>query len=88
MRAIILSASAATLIGLTMGMSATPASAYVYYPWCAHYGGKGGGGAANCGFVTREQCMATVSGSQGTCEMNPFGPPTAQTRKRRASRDY
>jgi hypothetical protein len=28
------------------------------YPWCAVYGGRGGGGT-NCGFLTIEQCRAT-----------------------------
>ena len=39
------------------------------YPWCAYYS-TGDGNATNCGFVTREQCMATVSGIGGHCEPN------------------
>lgn len=43
------------------------------YKWCAQYAGDGdGGGGRNCGFVTREQCMATVSGIGGYCEPNQF----------------
>ena len=38
------------------------------YPWCAQYTVPAG--ARNCGFVTREQCMATVSGAGGYCERN------------------
>ena len=49
------------------------------YPWCANYGG-GEGGGINCGFTTREQCMATVSGIGGFCEVNtqyqPAAPPS------------
>jgi hypothetical protein len=41
------------------------------YKWCAQYGGRGDGGR-NCGFVTWEQCMATVSGIGGFCERNLF----------------
>jgi Protein of unknown function (DUF3551) len=39
------------------------------YPWCAYYN-TGDGGGTNCGFVTREQCMVTVSGIGGHCEPN------------------
>jgi len=38
------------------------------YPWCAQY--KGLGGATNCGFVSFEQCLATVSGIGGFCMQN------------------
>ncbi len=44
------------------------------YPWCAVYGGRGGGGT-NCGFSTWQQCMATVSGIGGLCEPNQFYNP-------------
>lgn len=39
------------------------------YPWCAYYG-TGDGNGTNCGFVTRDQCMATVSGIGGYCDRN------------------
>jgi Protein of unknown function (DUF3551) len=39
------------------------------YPWCAYYS-TGDGNGTNCGFVTREQCLATVSGIGGHCEPN------------------
>ena len=45
------------------------------YPWCAVYGGGfNGTGASNCGFVTIEQCRATVSGLGGFCATNPMYP--------------
>jgi Protein of unknown function (DUF3551) len=45
------------------------------YPWCAVY--DVGGSASNCGFVTRDQCMATVSGIGGFCQLNDwYRPPT------------
>ena len=55
------------------------------YKWCAVYGN--GYGGSNCGFVTIEQCRATVSGIGGFCEPNQFytGPdktPAKRSRKR------
>jgi hypothetical protein len=47
----------------------SPASASEY-PWCAYYTGRDGG-ATNCGFVTYQQCMATISGIGGNCQPNP-----------------
>jgi hypothetical protein len=52
-------------------MTASPAHAEVYYPWCAYYSGRDGGGATNCGFVSWSQCMATVSGIGGYCGPSP-----------------
>jgi hypothetical protein len=56
------------------------------YPWCAQYSGGRSGGGRNCGFVTLEQCRATVSGMGGFCEQNLFytGPaerPAKHARK-------
>jgi hypothetical protein len=52
------------------------------YKWCAVYGGKGGGGT-NCGFVTIEQCRATIFGMGGFCEPNQFytGPDKGPAKK-------
>jgi hypothetical protein len=55
------------------------------YPWCAVY--DVGDAAYNCGFVSREQCMATVSGIGGFCSVNtqyvaPVMHPTPKARKR------
>jgi hypothetical protein len=44
------------------------------YAWCAEYSG-GRGGSTNCGFVTLQQCQATVSGIGGFCRENLFPPP-------------
>ena len=44
------------------------------YPWCAVL--NMGDAAYNCGFVSREQCMATVSGIGGFCNANTqYVPP-------------
>jgi hypothetical protein len=91
MRKLVLSAMAAAVV-LSFPATFTPfapvqkAEAMVIYQWCAYYGGRGGsGGAANCGFVTRAQCMATVSGTQGFCDVNPWWqdpPPSARRAKK------
>jgi hypothetical protein len=41
------------------------------YRWCAEYSGRMGG-SSNCGFVTLQQCQATVSGIGGFCVRNQF----------------
>jgi hypothetical protein len=41
------------------------------YKWCAQYGSAGMGGR-NCGFISFQQCQATVSGAGGFCERNAF----------------
>jgi hypothetical protein len=64
-----------------------PAEAAIIYPWCAHYGGRSGGGVS-CGSSTFAQCMATVSGMGGGCEMNPIyePPPSLPVRKQKRAR--
>jgi len=66
----------------------TPAQADPY-KWCAVYDGDMGG-ATNCGFVTLDQCRATVSGIGGFCAPNnfytgPSEPPARRVRKARKS---
>jgi hypothetical protein len=39
-------------------------------PWCAQYSMQGG--ATNCGFYSFQQCMQTVRGIGGFCNLNPF----------------
>jgi hypothetical protein len=57
------------------------------YPWCAYYGSTHDGGT-NCGFVTFQQCLDTVSGIGGFCNVNtqyqpPPGPHPPTSVKRR-----
>lgn len=66
---LIVFAAAATLTAFAVPQ----AKAEIEYPWCAIYGGRGGGGT-NCGFSTLQQCMATISGIGGSCERNPMYP--------------
>lgn len=40
------------------------------YKWCA----VNGGGGTNCGFVTVEQCRASISGVGGSCEPKQIVP--------------
>jgi hypothetical protein len=57
------------------------------YLWCAEYGGTPSG-PTNCGFVTFQQCLDTISGIGGSCVRNntyqpPPGPhPSRKVRKR------
>jgi hypothetical protein len=48
---------------------------YDPYPWCAEYWDGRGGGGTDCGFLTIEQCRASVSGVGGSCEPNQFYNP-------------
>jgi len=58
------------------------------YPWCAYYGGKEGGGT-NCGFTTFQQCLDTVSGIGGSCNVNTqYQPPPGPRPPTRLQRRY
>jgi Protein of unknown function (DUF3551) len=75
---------------LTAALMPSRAGAYVMpfdpYPWCAVYSGDGAGGT-NCGFLTIEQCRATVSGIGGFCAPNQFyNPGRPAERARRPAR--
>jgi hypothetical protein len=56
----------ASLFSLIAVSAAAPAQADPY-PWCAQYGGFGGGGVESCYYMTLEQCRASVSGIGGWC---------------------
>ncbi len=64
MRNIAISALFAIL--LATPLASTPAAAREY-PWCARYDWT----TTNCGFVSFQQCLATISGIGGRCEQNP-----------------
>jgi hypothetical protein len=70
----IIAALALSLVGLAATSGA--AHAEITYPWCAQYSGSNLGGGRNCGFWTFEQCMATVSGIGGFCEVNTMYRPS------------
>lgn len=78
-------AALVALTGLTLA-AGSPAKAQ-NYPWCAYYSGGDTGGGTNCGFTTFAQCMTTVSGIGGMCQLNtqyvpPAGPPRLHARVR------
>lgn len=76
----------ATLVILTLlatpTISATTAArAEVQYPWCAEY--RAPIGATNCGFMTYQQCLDTISGVGGICIRNAaYRPPAKRNRSR------
>jgi len=77
---------AALTVALPVTLSNAPANALPYdpYPWCADYSAGNGGGGTNCGFLTIEQCRATVSGIGGFCVPNQFyNPGPGHTRSAR-----
>lgn len=76
----IVTATAATLVAT----SAYAQKPYDPYRWCAVYSGRGGG-ATNCGFITLQQCRATVSGIGGFCQPNPFYNPGKSRPSKRQS---
>ena len=51
------------------------------YKWCAVYGAYA---ATNCGFITIEQCRATISGAGGSCMPNQFYTGPSKTHAKRA----
>ena len=72
------------VIAIALGIAASGiiphgASAQTRYPWCAYYDAW----SYNCGFVTFQQCLATISGVGGACRPNPYGPPAANSTGRR-----
>jgi hypothetical protein len=90
MRALVWAACALLIAALMPGGNAGPARAEIVYPWCGNFsGGEGGVGAPNCGFTSFEQCMAAVSGNQGTCSVNPLWvPPDQRGQLRRSATVY
>jgi len=52
-----------------------------------HAPGNKGFGATNCGFLTIEQCRATVSGVGGTCVRNQFYNPRQSAKDARKQRE-
>ncbi len=62
-------------------LSMAPAEAQAReYPWCARYDWT----TSNCGFVSFQQCLATIQGIGGRCEQNPrYVPPPPRRRPQR-----
>ncbi len=79
----------AILAGMTLAALAIASPAQAQnYPWCAQYSGKNGGGM-NCGFVSFDQCMATVRGMGGFCmQNNTYVPPAGPRPAHRAAHHH
>ena len=59
------------IVAITLRATATEAK---NYPWCAIYKG----GVMNCGFMTFQQCLATVSEAGFCTQNNTYQPPQDQ----------
>ncbi|CAL8980624.1 hypothetical protein RHODGE_RHODGE_01298 [Rhodoplanes serenus] len=68
-----LAVTAALDVAAAAGPRSQPAPAAPVWPWCAEYDMEGA--VVNCGFATREQCLATVSGVGGGCRPNRAAMP-------------
>ena len=74
--------STIVLATIAASMMATSAAQADQYKWCAVYAGRDYE-ATNCGFVTYQQCLNTISGVGGYCVLNQFYTgPAVQPRKR------
>jgi hypothetical protein len=60
---------AAAVIGMAV-LSGTDQAKAQNYPWCAIVE-IGVGQAENCGFVSLQQCQATIHSQGGFCQRNP-----------------
>jgi Protein of unknown function (DUF3551) len=86
MRKVMLAMLALTAIGVGSTAGSAPAAAYDY-PWCAQ--GRGFGIPGDCSYQTYGQCMASASGRNLYCNINPrvaFGQQ--QPRRGRFYREY
>jgi hypothetical protein len=65
---------------LVMGLLDSGPAQAREYPWCARYDWT----TTNCGFVSFQQCLATIYGIGGRCEPNPFykGAPPRKRKSR------
>jgi hypothetical protein len=72
----------AALVTIPAVLTQTPARA----DWCAQY--SGGGGGENCGFLTFEQCQASVSGIGGFCRPSQYNPGYASAGRGNKKRRY
>ena len=68
----------AAIAGISTGAEAQT------YPWCAIYSK----GCNSCSFVTRDQCMADVSGIGGFCDPNPQYHPAAAPIRQKSHAHY
>jgi hypothetical protein len=87
MRMLMLAMLALTAVGAGTMTYSAPAAAFDY-PWCAQ--GRGVGIPGDCMYQTYAQCMASASGRNLYCNVNPrvaFGQ-LPEPRRRRTHRNY
>lgn len=70
---------ALALLGTTAVLLAPQPAQAREYPWCARYDWT----TYNCGFVSFQQCLATIMGGGGRCEPNPRYVPTQTSGKKK-----
>jgi hypothetical protein len=80
-------AVAVAALAFAVSLGAGNAKAEVEYPWCAAYTGPARG-VVTCGYVSWQQCMATVHGVGGFCQMNPRFIAAPDEPRRRRVRPY
>ena len=88
MRKTILTFAALWAVAIAAMATAGPAAAYDY-PWCAQ--GRGVGIPGDCSYRTYGQCMASASGRNLYCNVNPrvaFGQLPRRGRVYDPYRDY
>jgi hypothetical protein len=78
MKSVVVRSSLVTIGALAGSLAFVSPGKAQNYPWCAVY--NVGGPAYNCGFVTYDQCMTTVSGIGGGCERNTQYRPSLEPR--------
>ena len=89
MRLTVLFLIGAGLLGESGAASAQSPTSYPWFSKIVTSGGDGGGDATSCYFISREQCMTTISGIGEYCFRSPYyhatpAKATAQVRRPRA----
>ena len=86
MRKLMLAMLALTAVAAGTTAGSAPAAAYDY-PWCAQ--GRGVGVPGDCSYQSYGQCMASASGRDLYCNVNPRAALNRQPQRRgRANRGY
>ena len=85
MRKLVLTIFALSAAGVATLTTSAPAAAYDY-PWCIQ--GRGVGIPGDCSYQTYAQCMATASGRNVYCNINPRVAFAQQQRHGRHYRGY
>ncbi|MGY4370542.1 hypothetical protein ACVW1A_006607 [Bradyrhizobium sp. LB1.3] len=74
------SITSAALVSASLLISTVPAAHAQNYRWCVQ--GKGVGYPGDCSYSTRAQCLASASGRNVGCGINPRAAYGQQDRRR------